>query len=259
MITHADSQTHQAPPSIEDPRWQAVLARDAAADGTFYYSVKTTGVYCFPSCAARTPRPENVRFHATRENAEAAGFRPCKRCKPDAGGGRRQRAAAGEIQFTVIESSLGMVLVAHGDRGLVAVLFGDDEDSLRWDLERRFPGARLVEGNTELRQLAGRVAAFIESPARGLDVPVDLRGTEFQRAVWHALLEIPPGSTASYSDIAVRLGAPNAARAVAQACAANALAVVVPCHRVRRGDGSLSGYRWGTERKRILLEREAVA
>jgi len=242
----------------KDPRWKAVVARDAAADGTFYYSVGTTGVYCFPSCAARLAKPENVRFHTTREEAEHAGFRPCKRCKPD----RRERQrvdAREEIRFAIGESAVGDVLVAQSAKGISAVLLGDDRDELRRDLEQRFPDAALIEGGRELEALAEEVIGFVEVPTRGLEVSVDMRGTEFQHKVWNALRQIPAGSTVSYTEIARQIGMPNSARAVAQACAANALAVVVPCHRVVTSDGKLSGYRWGVQRKQSLLEREAAS
>ncbi|AXK38680.1 bifunctional DNA-binding transcriptional regulator/O6-methylguanine-DNA methyltransferase Ada [Crenobacter cavernae] len=341
-----------------DPRWAAVVARDPKADGTFYYSVKSTGVYCRPSCAARLARPENVRFHATRADAERAGFRPCKRCKPDqpslaeqyaakvteacriieasesaptldalarrvgvspyhfhrvfkhitgltpreyAAAQREERVrhelgrsgtvteaifgagynansrfyeksdamlgmtpsnyraggANTEIRFAVGECSLGAILVAQSERGVCAILIGDDPDELARDLQDRFPRADLIGGDGEFERLVARVVGFVEAPALGLDLPLDVRGTAFQQRVWQALREIPAGETASYTDIANRIGAPKAARAVAGACAANALAVAIPCHRVVRNDGGLSGYRWGVERKRALLEKEA--
>jgi AraC family transcriptional regulator, regulatory protein of adaptative response / methylated-DNA-[protein]-cysteine methyltransferase len=341
-----------------DPRWASVVARDPGADGTFYYSVKTTGVYCRPSCAARRARPENVRFHTTREEAEKAGLRPCKRCKPnqpslveqhaakvtkacrlieesekassleelanhagmstyhfhrvfktitgltpreyavahrakrvrnelsrsgtvteaiyDAGyssNGRfyetsnevlgmtpsnyRAGGASTEIRFAVGECSLGSILVAQSERGVCAILLGDDPGELVRDLQDRFPRANLIGGDAEFERLVSKVVGFIEAPALGLDLPLDIRGTAFQQRVWQALSEIPAGSTASYADIADRIGAPNSVRAVAQACAANALAVAIPCHRVVRNDGALSGYRWGVDRKRALLKREA--
>jgi AraC family transcriptional regulator of adaptative response/methylated-DNA-[protein]-cysteine methyltransferase len=161
--------------------------------------------------------------------------------------------------FVVGESSLGLVLTARSENGICAVLIADDRDELRRDLQTRFPDVTLVEGDDEMRALGARVVELIESPARGLDAPLDLGGTEFQRTVWQALREIPPGSTATYTEVANRIGRPTAARAVAHACAANRLAVVVPCHRVVRSDGSLSGYRWGVQRKRALLDKETVA
>jgi AraC family transcriptional regulator of adaptative response/methylated-DNA-[protein]-cysteine methyltransferase len=342
-----------------DPRWASVVARSPAADGTFFYSVKTTGVYCRPSCAARRARPENVRFHPTREDAERAGFRPCKRCKPDqpslieehaakvteacrlieasetvlsleeladhagmspfyfhrvfkaitgltpkeyaaAHRGERVRKELGrtgtvtaaiyqsgynssgrfygespqvlgmtpttyragganaEIRFAVGECTLGSILVARSERGVCAILLGDDPDALARDLQDRFPRATLIGGDAEFERLVSQVVGFVEAPALGLDLPLDVRGTAFQQRVWRALREIPAGTTVSYSDIASRIGSPTSVRAVAQACAANALAVAIPCHRVVRNDGGLSGYRWGVERKRALLQREAL-
>ncbi len=343
-----------------DPRWARVVARDPQADGSFWYSVRTTGVYCRPSCAARRARPENVQFHATREDAERAGFRPCKRCTPDQPSLHEQHAAkvaeacrlieeseqvpdlaalashvglspwhfhrvfkaitgltpkayanahrarrvrkelarsesvtaavydagynssgrfyaessrvlgmaprnyrAGgmdtTIRFAVGECSLGSILVATSERGICSILIGDDPDALARELQDQFPKAELIGGDAAFEKLVAQVVGFVEAPGLGLDLPLDVRGTAFQQRVWKALREIPAGSTASYSDIAIRIGAPNSARAVAQACASNALAVAIPCHRVVRNDGGLSGYRWGVERKRALLEREADA
>jgi AraC family transcriptional regulator, regulatory protein of adaptative response / methylated-DNA-[protein]-cysteine methyltransferase len=341
-----------------DPRWASVVARDPKADGTFYYSVKSTGVYCRPSCAARLARPENVSFHTTWEDAEKAGLRPCKRCKPNQASLVKQYAAkvtkacrlieesekapsleelanhagmstyhfhrvfktvagltprgyavahrakrvrnelahagtvteaiydagyssngrfyetsnkvlgmtpsnyrAGgtntEIRFAMGECSLGSILVAQSERGVCAILLGDDSDELVRDLQDRFPRANLIGGDAEFERLVSKVVGFVEAPALGLDLPLDIRGTAFQQRVWQALREIPAGSTASYADIANRIGSPNSVRAVAQACAENALAVAIPCHRVVRNDGALSGYRWGVNRKRALLKREA--
>lgn len=162
-----------------------------------------------------------------------------------------------EILFTVEESTLGRVLVARSARGLCAVLMGDDEAALERDLRGRFRGSEVRRDDRELGLLGARVVAFLEAPDMPLDVPLDLRGTEFQQAVWTALRAIPAGATVSYAEVANRIGRPDSVRAVAGACAANALAVVVPCHRVVRSDGGLSGYRWGVERKRDLLRREA--
>lgn len=340
-----------------DPRWTAIIARDSTVDGTFCYAVKTTGVYCRPSCAARRPRPENVSFHATCEAAERAGYRPCKRCRPNeasraeqylakvAEACRRiemletvpaladlaatasispshfhrvfkqitgltprayavaQRAArlrsrldstesvtaaiyaAGyrsssrfyeasdgvlgmtptayrsggadtTIRFAVGYCSLGAILVAQSDRGICAILMGEDPRDLIRDLHDRFPRANLIGGDAEFEQLVAEVVGFVESPGIGLALPLDVRGTAFQQRVWQALQEIPPGKTISYAELANRIGVPSAVRAVAQACGANALAVVIPCHRVVRSDGGLSGYRWGLARKRALLDRE---
>jgi AraC family transcriptional regulator, regulatory protein of adaptative response / methylated-DNA-[protein]-cysteine methyltransferase len=346
--------------SNDDTRWRVVERRDRAADGTFVYSVRTTGVYCRPSCAARRPRRENVAFHATCADAERAGFRPCKRCRPneaslaerhavavanacrlieeaeelpsldalaqaaglsrfhfhrvfkaatgvtpkvyaDAHRGQRVRdeltrtdtvteaiygagfnsngrfyAASSDllgmtpkafraggrgnvIRFALGECSFGAILVAATEKGVCAIEFGDDPDALLRGLEDRFPQAQLVGGDKAFEQLVAKVVGFVEAPAQGLDLPLDIRGTAFQRRVWNAIRAIPAGATASYSDIARRIGAPKSVRSVAQACASNAIAVAIPCHRVVRTDGSASGYRWGVARKRALLAREQAA
>jgi len=343
--------------SKDESRWQAVIGRDRRADGQFYYSVATTGVYCRPSCGARQPRRENVAFHASTEAAARAGFRACKRCRPDetdrqaaavaeacriiaqadtppslieladavgmsqfhfhrvfkaatgvtpkayadAERARRVRAAldgtgtvteaiydagynsngrfyanapgrlgmtptrfrkGGEgetMRFAIGQTSLGAILVAATIKGIVAIQFADDPAALVRDLQDRFPKARLVGGDAAFEALVARVVGSVENPSAGFDLPPDVRGTAFQQRVWQALREIPAGETASYADIAARLGAPKAVRAVAGACAANDIAVAIPCHRVVRNDGALSGYRWGVERKQALLDREAAA
>ena len=343
-----------------DARWEAVRRRDPAADGAFYYSVRTTGVYCRPSCAARLARRENVEFHLTCVDAERAGFRPCKRCRPNEAGLAERHAAAvakacslidaadempsldaladavglsryhfhrvfkavtgvtpkayadarrGErvrqelarsetvtqaiygagfnsngrfyaasdnllgmtpteyraggngnvIRFAVGECSLGSILVAATDKGVCAIEFGDDPNALVHALQDRFPKAQLVGGDHTFEQLVAKVVGFIEAPAQGLDLPLDIRGTAFQKRVWNAIRDIPAGATASYAELARRIGRPSASRAVAQACASNTLAVAIPCHRVVRRDGGLSGYRWGVERKEALLTRETAA
>jgi AraC family transcriptional regulator of adaptative response/methylated-DNA-[protein]-cysteine methyltransferase len=343
----------------QDPRWAALAGRSVAADGIFFYSVRTTGVYCRPSCGARLPRPENVRFHATREEAERAGFRPCKRCRPDrpslaeqhaatvteicrlietssrvpaldalaaragmspfhfhrvfkgvtgltprayaaAHRGERVRRELGkaptvtaaiydsgyssngrfygeseqmlgmtpteyraggaraEIRFAVGECSLGSILVARSERGVCAIFLGDDPDALTRELQDRFPRATLIGADPAFEDVVAKVVGLIEAPGTGVDLPLDVRGTAFQQRVWRALRAIPAGSTASYREIARRIGAPRAVRAVAHACAVNPVAVAIPCHRVVRSDGGLAGYRWGVERKRELLEREAA-
>jgi AraC family transcriptional regulator of adaptative response/methylated-DNA-[protein]-cysteine methyltransferase len=163
------------------------------------------------------------------------------------------------IRFAVGECSLGSILVAASDRGICAILLGDDPDALARDLQDRFPKARLIGGDQGFERVVARVVGFVEAPSLGLELPLDVRGTAFQRRVWQALRGIPAGSTATYTQIAERIGAPRAVRAVAQACASNALAVAIPCHRVIRNDGALSGYRWGVTRKRTLLDREAAA
>lgn len=162
-----------------------------------------------------------------------------------------------DIQFTFADSSLGLVLIARSEAGLCAVLFGDDRAQLRDDLQARFPGAPLVEAPEALGSLAASVVRHVESPGTVLDAPLDIRGTHFQRTVWDALRDIPAGSTSSYSEVAARIGNPKAVRAVARACAANTLAVLIPCHRVVTTEGKVTGYRWGVERKRALLDREA--
>lgn len=162
-------------------------------------------------------------------------------------------------KFVTGECSLGAILVAGSEDGVSAILLGDDPGQLVRDIRQRFPGAALVRGDAELEQLLAKVVRFVEAPDQGLELPLDVRGTRFQERVWRALRAIPPGETASYTEIANRIGAPTSVRAVAQACGANTLAVAIPCHRVVRHDGALSGYRWGIERKRALLEREAHA
>jgi AraC family transcriptional regulator of adaptative response/methylated-DNA-[protein]-cysteine methyltransferase len=169
------------------------------------------------------------------------------------------RPAGAAIRFAVAACSLGALLVAASERGVCAIFLGDDADTVERELRERFPGATLVAGDAAFERLVARVVALVEAPGLGLDLPLDARGTAFQRRVWQALREIPPGRTASYTDIAASIGAPGAVRAVAGACAANPLAVAIPCHRVVRRDGGLSGYRWGVARKRTLLAREASA
>ena len=162
------------------------------------------------------------------------------------------------VRFAVGECSLGSILVAQSERGVCAILIGDDPDRLVRELQDKFPRAELVGGDDDFERLVARVVGLVESPGLGLDLPLDVRGTAFQQRVWQALRGIAPGRTATYGEIAARIGAPSAVRAVAQACGANPLAVAIPCHRVIRRDGGLSGYRWGAERKRALLEREGA-
>lgn len=341
-----------------DPRWDKVAQRDRSADGTFWYGVTTTGVFCRPSCASRRANPKNVRFFATMAAAESAGFRACKRCRPkdasldvervrmiaracrdieqservpkldelaraagmssfhfhrvfkavtgvtprayasahraqrvrttlqrnkggtvtaaiyDAGysssarfyaesndilgmtprdaraGGARQT-----IRFAVGTSSLGDVLVAASEQGVCAIWIGEAKSLVR-ELEETFAKAKLVGGDAAFEEHVAQVIAFVDGAERGFALPLDVRGTAFQQRVWRALREISAGATATYADVAKSIGAPKSVRAVASACAANALAVAIPCHRVVRSDGSLSGYRWGVERKRSLLARE---
>jgi O-6-methylguanine DNA methyltransferase len=259
MTAQARIQNRTASPTEQDPRWQAVAGRDKAFDGQFFYSVKTTGVYCRPSCAARLANPKNVRFHRTQAEARQEGFRPCKRCKPDQIVAAADAGTAAPIRFATGQCSLGTVLLARSPDGICAILLGHDAGALERDLHRRFANAAMLRDDARLETELAKVLAFTETPKDDLDLPLDMRGTAFQRRVWKALAKIPAGKTASYGDIARRIGSPNAVRAVAQACAANAIALAVPCHRVVRSDGALSGYRWGAVRKRALLAREAGA
>jgi AraC family transcriptional regulator, regulatory protein of adaptative response / methylated-DNA-[protein]-cysteine methyltransferase len=171
----------------------------------------------------------------------------------------RAGGAGADIRFAVGQCSLGAILVARSQRGICAILLGDDPDALVRELQDQFPKARFIGGDAAFEQWVAQVVGVIEAPAIGLQLPLDVRGTAFQERVWRALREIPPGATASYTEIAERIGAPRSVRAVAQACGANRLAVAIPCHRVVRRDGDLAGYRWGVERKRELLRREAQA
>ena len=367
-MREASAERAAAAAVMADARWARVVARDAGADGGFVFAVTTTGVYCRPSCAARRARPEHVRFFGTPAEAVAAGFRACRRCRPDGasvregqaaamaevcrrmeralaeggaeGGeevgleelaagvgmsrfhfqrvfravvgvtpkvywaGRRREAvrarlgeggtvtgaiygagygssgrfyaeadevlgmtptafrdggAGEEIRFAVGESALGAVLVAMSGRGVCAILLGEDAGELARELQARFPRAMLAGGDAGFAAYVTEVVRFVERPGTGFGLPLDIRGTAFQQRVWQALREVPVGTTASYAEMAARLGLAGGARAVAGACAANRLAVAIPCHRVVRSGGGLSGYRWGVERKRELLRREAAA
>ncbi|HEY0706807.1 MAG TPA: bifunctional DNA-binding transcriptional regulator/O6-methylguanine-DNA methyltransferase Ada [Polyangia bacterium] len=346
--------------SADDPRWALICARDPKADGRFFYSVATTGVYCRPSCPSRPKRPEHVAFHETARAAEGAGFRPCKRCTPDGlslaerqaatiahlcrfiesresapsarelaqqagwsvfhtqrifksltGVTPRAYAAAqralrmqsalregsavteaiyaagysssgrfyeeastrlgmtptryrmggtGEvIRFVTGECTLGTVLIATTERGICAILLGDEASSLALDLRRRFPNASLSEAapDSVFSGLLAQVIGLVDDPHTPALLPLDVRGTAFQQRVWQALRAIPPGSTISYGALATKLGSPAATRAVARACAENPAALVIPCHRVVASNGGLAGYRWGLARKQALLAREA--
>lgn len=348
---------NQSDYGTDDARWAAVQRREGTADGQFYYSVRSTGVYCRPSCASRGALRANVAFHASCAAAEAAGFRPCLRCKPDqpplaqrqadaiaracrlidasadlpdldtlaqsvgmsrfhfqrvfkthtgitpkayaearradrvrqalgdgapvtqalyaagyqsstrfyAGAGqqlgmapaRYRKGGAGEtIAYALGASSLGKVLVAATGKGICAILIGDDTEALVQDVTARFPHAALVAAGADFARTLAQVIAFVDAPRSGFDLPLDVRGTVFQQRVWQALRQIPPGTTVSYTELAQRIGQPAAVRAVASACAANPAAIAIPCHRVLRNDGAISGYRWGVERKRTLLARE---
>ncbi len=348
-----------SPSNAQDERyWNAVKAHDRRLDGTFYYSVATTGVYCRPSCPARRPKRENVAFHASCRDAERAGYRPCKRCKPtepslyeryadkvaaacrtfetaeeppnlealarsahmspyhfhrvfkavtgvtpkayanahrhkkvrtnlkrnetvtaaihDSGFNSSARFYArasdvlgmspsqfrsggsdAEMRFAVAECALGSILVAASGKGITAILLGDDPEALVHELEERFPKAALIGGDPAFENVVAKVVGLIEAPGTDFDLPLDIRGTVFQHRVWQTLRKIPAGATVSYTEIAERIGMPTAVRAVASAIAANHIAVAIPCHRVVRSDGSLSGYRWGVERKRALIDSEA--
>jgi len=171
----------------------------------------------------------------------------------------RAGGANEEIRFAVGETSLGAILVASSKKGVASILLGTDPDALVRNLQDRFPKARLIGADGDYEALVATVVGFVEAPNLGLDLPLDVRGTAFQQRVWQALRDIPAGKTASYADVAARLGSPKSTRAVAAACAANGLAVAIPCHRVVRRDGAVSGYRWGVERKRALIEREALS
>jgi AraC family transcriptional regulator of adaptative response/methylated-DNA-[protein]-cysteine methyltransferase len=360
MMTVTTDMTGPAttPAATTDERWQAVLDRDRRKDGTFVFAVKTTGVYCRPSCAARRPRPENVRFFDRNEDARQAGFRACRRCHPDdasdprpawvrrvcrtieqnvadgvrptldrlsrvAGVGphhlqrtfkailgvsprqyaetlRRDRFRRGlrdgspvadaayeagygssarayetaglgmtpatyrrggqgaSLRYAVADSTLGRLLVAATERGVSMVALGDSDRGLLRDLQAEFPAAELRRDDEGLLPWLQGVLARIEDPASRVELPLDLRATAFQRQVWEALRAIPSGETRSYAAVARALGRPRAARAVARACATNPAAIVIPCHRVVGSDGRAGGYRWGRERKRVLLQREAT-
>lgn len=335
----------------EATAWDAFSRRDRSFDGRFVVAVRTTGIYCKPSCPARHPRRENVAFHADAAAAREAGFRACLRCLPDSVGrdrvavaravelieadegvptldtlaeavgyaphhfhrlfrratgvtpaayARGRRAARAEaalavaervtdaiydagysapsrfyaesakrlgmapgawvrggegatIRWTVVPTSLGALLVAATERGLCRVAFEGDDAGLRL----RFPAARIESADEALADLATKVVALVESPDRDHNLPIDVRGSAFQEAIWQALRTIPPGEHMSYAELAAAAGRPKAVRAAGSACGANPLAVVVPCHRVRRGDGSAGGYAWGEERKDALVRREA--
>jgi AraC family transcriptional regulator of adaptative response/methylated-DNA-[protein]-cysteine methyltransferase len=265
-----------------------VLARDPKAN--FFYSVRTTGVYCRPCCAARhfhrlfkaaTGLAPKKYASAQRANLVRKSLNKCDTVTEaiyDAGYNSNSRfyetsnhvlgmtpsnyragGAQTDIRFAVGKCSLGSILVAQSDRGICAIFLGDDPDSLVRGLQDQFPKANLIGGDAGFEGLVAKVIGFVEAPALGLDLPLDVRGTAFQQRVWQSLRKIPAGSTASYTEVARLIGSPNSVRAVAQACGANALAVAIPCHRVVRNDGALSGYRWGVERKRALLEKEANA
>lgn len=343
----------------DQARWLAVVQRDRRRDDEFVYAVNTTGVYCRPSCPARRPRPEHVRFYESFRAAEQAGYRACKRCLPAEPSAHERRAAlvreacraleseaapslaelaaasglsrfhflrtfkavtgltpkryasavktkrarvelarapsvtaaiyeagfgsngrfyehmterlgmrpseyrhggpAQTVHYVVTSCSLGSLLVAATERGVCAIELGDESEALTRALRERFPRADLIQGGEQLASLTAAVVAQVEAPeTSSSDLPLDIRATAFQERVFDALRRIPPGETATYGELARAIGAPSAARAVGRACGSNRLAVVIPCHRAIQGDGRLAGYRWGVERKRALLEREAA-
>ena len=352
-------------------RWRAVENRDRSADGAFVYAVRSTGIYCKPSCGSRKPKREHVSFFATPDVAETNGFRPCRRCRPriahrsdkrsesvervcreierrigsesadlqeglpngltlpvlgakvdmsahqlerafksvmgispreyadsqrmqrlksrlkkgddvttalyDAGFGSssrlyerapshlgmtpatyRQGGAGMSIQYTVVDSPLGRLLVGATERGISAVYLGEKDARLESALRKEYPGAAIVENKNGMKQWVGSILKHLRGHEPNLDLPTDVRATAFQRRVWQELRRIPYGATRTYSEVAKAIGKPRAIRAVARACATNPVSVVVPCHRVVRADGDLAGYRWGLERKTELLKREAA-
>ncbi|KQN47308.1 bifunctional DNA-binding transcriptional regulator/O6-methylguanine-DNA methyltransferase Ada [Rouxiella silvae] len=337
--------------------WQAIISRDAKADGDFVYAVKTTGIYCAPSCPSRMPNRDNVEYFTDAVQAENAGYRACKRCRQGrkslleqhsaqveqacrllescektptleqiaqqvglsayhfhrlfktltgltprayAVAKRQQRVreklvespsitsaildagyasngnfyasspaslgmtpkafrAGGKgmaVWFAVGRCSLGDILVAESARGICAILLGDNPQALIESLQDNFPHAQLTGNDENFEKRIATVVGFVDQPGTSLKLPLDIRGTAFQQRVWHALRAIPVGETLSYAEVAERIGSPKAVRAVAGACAANLLAVAIPCHRVIKNNGALSGYRWGVERKKCLLEKE---
>ena len=343
--------------SSDDARWKAVVDNNSSADGTFYYAVITTGVYCRPSCTSRLPNRTNVQYYSSCEDAETAGYRACKRCNPatdsktlviekkiihacriieeseisvklaeiakrvnlspyhfhrlfkkivgvtpkqyasrnqsqrfqkslktsgsvtdaiySAGYGSsgsaydkrqdqlamkpkeyRKGATGIIITYGLANCFLGWVIVAASERGICAIEFGDDPDILPDQIQTRFPKSQLKKADIGFESLIKEVVDFIKAPDDKFQLPLDIQGTAFQQRVWNVLRQIKPGKTLSYSDVANKIGNPKAVRAVASACASNKLAVVIPCHRVISKDGKVSGYRWGTDRKKKLLDSE---
>ena len=345
-----------------EARYAAIAMRDRSQDGAWYYAVRTTGVFCKPSCGARLAKRANVSFHTSIADAVAAGFRACKRCRPDAidtdvhaavvtaacrmidqslqtdgsvpsldalaqhtgyspfhlhrifraatgltpraygaasrarllrqrlddsdtvsqamhGAGyssssrfyetstkrlgmtpsRAKRGGIGEtVRYAISATSLGAILVGATAKGVCSIQLGDDPHALVRAFEARFAGATLVADDPDFADTVSKVVDFVESPHGALDLPLDIRGTAFQERVWAALTAIAPGLTKTYADVANAIGSPKAVRAVAAACAANELAIAIPCHRVIRSDGAIAGYRWGAQRKSVLLKREAA-
>lgn len=358
---NVSSQAKLKVPSVfAGKAWQQVLARDERADGLFFYAVKTTGVFCKPSCPSRRPERKNVSFYPTAELARAAGFRACLRCEPeaverrddpqiaaidavssyltehagertklrdvakatgvtpltilrgfkrvlgvspreyakaqrvanfkekvrkpkitvtdamyDAGYGSSSRLYEGAdaalgmtpsamkagglgetIRWTVAETPLGLAMIAATVRGVCSISFGGTREELRAELNAAFPKAHLTQMDAELSYAVDSLVATLGESRKALALPLDVRATAFQHRVWRALQEIPRGQTRTYTQIAEAIGSPQSVRAVAGACAANPVALAVPCHRVVGKNGNLTGYRWGVERKRTLLEKE---
>lgn len=357
VIDREDLKMTPAQFNTDDGRWHAVSENNSSADGTFYYAVITTGIYCQPSCRSKLPNRSNVEYFISCDDAEAAGYRACKRCRPTAiskakeieqkiinacriieesetsikldalatqvnlspyhfhrlfknivgitpkqyasrhqsqrfqtkiktspsitdaiyssGYGSsgsaydkkrdqlamkptvyRKGAEGVTITYGLTQCFLGWVIVAATDRGICAIEFGDDSETLPEQIQARFPNAQLNKADIGFKKLIKEVVDFIESPKDTFQVPLDIQGTAFQQKVWEVLRQIQPGETMSYTDVAERIGKPNAVRAVASACASNKLAVVIPCHRVISKSGKTGGYRWGTERKQRLLASE---
>jgi len=251
----------------EDPKLEELAQRAGLSPYHFHRIFKAvTGVTPKAYAIARRQNRVRERLRKSKSVTEAiydAGFNSAGRFYANSSrllgmtpGAFRNGGRHAEIRFAAGECSLGSILVAASDSGVCAILLGDEPDALVRDLQDQFPQARLMGGDADFEQLVAKVVGFVEAPKIGLDLPLDVRGTAFQHRVWAALRDIPPGSTASYAEIAGRVGSPSAARAVASACAANMIAVAIPCHRIVRTDGAISGYRWGVERKRILLGRE---
>ncbi len=357
MPVRQPKPTSQSAEAALDPRWNAVLARDAARDGEFVFAVSSTGVYCRPSCAARRPRRENVQFFLGPEQAERAGYRACLRCRPksfsgntqsdsvkatcrfieqhldepltlqrlgkefhqspfhlqrrfkqvlgitprayadscrlrllkrnlqagdsvtramyDAGYGSSSRlyektssqlgmtpdkyrrgAIAATIRYTCAGSPLGRILIAATERGICSIQFARTDGELLEGLKHEFPFASRKLDDGGLQSWVSALLRHMHGKSLDSSLPLDIRATAFQRRVWTYLQSIPFGATRSYSEVARAIGRPRAVRAVARACATNPVAVAIPCHRVVRQDGSISGYRWGIERKKALLAIE---
>ena len=356
LVGDADASADHSE-ALADERWSAVVRRDARHGGRFLFAVASTRIYCRPSCPARRPDRSRVKFFETAADAEAAGYRPCMRCRPQDGardpavelvnrasavieetedaplplaqlaarigvspghlqrtfkrvtrlspreyadarrvGRLKQRLQSGDsvagalytagygsssrlyesaerhlgmtpatyrdrgkglrISFTIVDTVVGRMLVAATDRGICAVRLGDSDGGLEETLREEFRGAAIARDDARLSDATAAVVSQLEGGSAAVDLPLDVRATAFQQRVWEALRRIPYGATRSYGEIARSVGRPSAVRAVARACASNPLAVLVPCHRVVKGDGSAGGYRWGVDRKRAILEVE---